>query len=83
MRFLSLLSLFLSLSLSLFFFSPPQLSWESGEVSVNWDMVNFEVFKMGKKEKTGNCRPVTCGVSKNCILEPIFSDVFIKDARVK
>lgn len=57
--------------------SPSWVSWEFGEVPVDWKLVNIvPIFKEGKKEDPGNCRlgcltPVPIKLMENIILEGI------------
>lgn len=59
-----------------------QWSWESGEVPVNWKLANVvQIFKKGKKEGSGNYRPVSLTSVPGKITEKVILGVSEKHLR--
>ncbi|KFP57002.1 hypothetical protein N323_03318, partial [Cathartes aura] len=58
-----------------------QLSWESGNVPVNWKMANVPIFKKGKKEDPGNYKPVSLTSVPGKIMEKVILGVIEKHLR--
>ncbi|PKU45147.1 rna-directed dna polymerase from mobile element jockey- hypothetical protein [Limosa lapponica baueri] len=59
-----------------------QWSWESGEFPVDWKLANvIPVFKKGKKEESGNYRPVGLTSVPGKIMEKVFLGVIEKHLR--
>ncbi|KAJ7410300.1 hypothetical protein BTVI_53886 [Pitangus sulphuratus] len=69
-------------SLSMIF----EQSWESGELSADWKLTNIvPIFKKGKKEDPGSCRPVSLNSVPGKVMEKIIVggiEKYLKDNRV-
>lgn len=53
-----------------------ELSWLNREVPVHWRLANVTpVYKKGRKEKTGNCRPVSQTLVPGKVMEKIILTV--------
>jgi len=59
-------------------------SWRTGEVSEDWRKANVTpVFKKGKKEDPGNCRPVSLTSIPGKVMQQLILEAIIKQVEEK